>query len=212
MEDMTVGHYLVESTGSLTELDRVKLSARATGQSGAISWAGSALAIITGDLSVRIWDIDTSDNYVLPMELPLNANDQPKSSAMLSAKKATELFTCLAFCVDNQTLCSGTNQGNLYIWRKTNYVSNATSGNDMNPENLWQLTNISVVRGAIKPDGIRWGVSDTMKPCILVNCISNVFILKVSVRFKNIFFYVIIIFLKQFDQLLVFCNNLEQNI
>lgn len=48
MEDMTVGHYLVESTGSLTELDRVKLSSMVAGHNGAISWAGNALAIITG--------------------------------------------------------------------------------------------------------------------------------------------------------------------
>lgn len=48
MEDMTVGHYLVESTGALTELDRVKLSGRIPGNNGAISWAGTSLAIITG--------------------------------------------------------------------------------------------------------------------------------------------------------------------
>lgn len=48
MEDMTVGHYLVEPSGALTELDKVKLSGRVPGQSGAISWAGDSLAIITG--------------------------------------------------------------------------------------------------------------------------------------------------------------------
>lgn len=48
MEDMTVGHYLVESTGALVELDKVKLSGRVPGQNGAISWAGNSLAIITG--------------------------------------------------------------------------------------------------------------------------------------------------------------------
>jgi intraflagellar transport protein 140 len=179
MEDMTVGHYLVESTGNLTELDRVKLSARATGQSGAMSWAGNALAIITGDLSVRIWDIDTSDSYVLSMELPTTTDSQ-KPNSLMSARRAAELFTCLAFCTDNQTLCSGTNQGNLFIWRKTNFVAPSSDTLTANPEDMWQLTNICTVRGAIKPDGVRWGVTETMKPCILINCISNVFILKVS--------------------------------
>lgn len=50
MEDMTVGHYMVESSGALTELERVKLSGRIPGQNGAISWAGNALAIITGEI------------------------------------------------------------------------------------------------------------------------------------------------------------------
>lgn len=48
MDDMTVAHFLVESSGMLTELDRVKLSGRISGQSGAISWAANSLAIITG--------------------------------------------------------------------------------------------------------------------------------------------------------------------
>lgn len=52
MEDMTVAHLLVESSGMLTELDRVKLSGRISGQSGAISWANNSLAIITGWLKI----------------------------------------------------------------------------------------------------------------------------------------------------------------
>lgn len=55
MEDMTVGHYLVESTGALVELDKVKLSGRVPGQNGVISWAGNSLAIITGTLFVYIY-------------------------------------------------------------------------------------------------------------------------------------------------------------
>lgn len=48
MEDMTVAHFMVESSGNLTELDRVKLSGRVPGQNGAIAWAGVSVAIITG--------------------------------------------------------------------------------------------------------------------------------------------------------------------
>lgn len=47
-EDMSVVLYLVESTGILAELDRVKLSCKLTGKKGALAWIGSALAIITG--------------------------------------------------------------------------------------------------------------------------------------------------------------------
>lgn len=48
MEDMMVGHYMVESAGTLTELERVKLSGKIPGKNGFIAWAGSALAVITG--------------------------------------------------------------------------------------------------------------------------------------------------------------------
>lgn len=50
MEDMTVGHFMVESTGTLSELDRVKLSGRVPGHNGFIAWAGNSLAILTGIL------------------------------------------------------------------------------------------------------------------------------------------------------------------
>lgn len=47
-EDMTIGHFLVESNGSLTELTKVKLSSQ-NAKNGQIAWAGgSSLAIITG--------------------------------------------------------------------------------------------------------------------------------------------------------------------
>ncbi|XP_055684546.1 intraflagellar transport protein 140 homolog [Lutzomyia longipalpis] len=163
MEDMTVAHYFVESGGNLTELDRVKLSGRKPGYNGMMSWAGSALAIITGDLSVRIWDIDTSDNFLLPMEMPEN-----KSEAF--QRLPSEAFTCLAFCPDTQTLCAGTNQGNLFNWRRMNYAPDAS------PENIWQLNNVTAVRGAVKQ--CSWGVTEIGQPCIVANCISNVFILK----------------------------------
>lgn len=42
---------MVESTGALTELDKVKLSGRVPGHNGVISWAGNALAILTGILN-----------------------------------------------------------------------------------------------------------------------------------------------------------------
>lgn len=88
---MTVIHFLAEASGALTELDRVKLSGKIPGNNGIIAWAGNVLAIITGmgspivwlrlaffvlisfffvgDFSVRIWDIENSDNYLLKTEM-----------------------------------------------------------------------------------------------------------------------------------------------
>ncbi|KAJ6640265.1 Intraflagellar transport protein 140 like [Pseudolycoriella hygida] len=180
MDDMTVCHFLVESNGNLTELDKVKLSGRVSGHKGCVSWAGNAMAIINGDFSVRIWDIDTSDHFLLPTSLPNTSKTSPiqisknrSSTVRTGTTTATttqmEVFTCIAYCSDNQTLCAGTNQGNLYTWKRTNYSVDV-------PENTWQLNNISAVRGAIKQ--CTWGVCETVKPCIMVNCIANVYILK----------------------------------
>lgn len=166
MEDMTVGHFLVESSGNLTELDRVKLSSRMSGYDGAISWAGNSLAIITGDLTVRIWDIDTSDNFLLPTDHASVKNIQTKN---FNKTSSSETFSSICYCSQNQTLTAGTNQGSIYVWRRSNYSAEA--------ENGWQLTDIASVRGAIKQ--CIWGiVQETLNPCIVVNCISNVYILK----------------------------------
>ncbi|KAM7350819.1 intraflagellar transport protein rempA [Cochliomyia hominivorax] len=199
MDDMSVILYLVESTGILTELDRVKLSCPITGKKGAIVWTSSTLAIITGDLSVRIWDIEKSDNYLLKMDLPstkttiehqtsasqffshdstensslanhLNGNGGTLMRPIKTTHNPNEYFTCITYITDNQAICAGTNLGNLYTWKRTSgYVSS-------NPEDMWKLTNVSAVRGSIKQ--CLWGFNEMAKPCILVNCVSNVYVLK----------------------------------
>lgn len=124
---------------------------------------------VVGDFNVRLWDIDSGENYLLSINLP------SESSSTESANYASnETFACIAYCVDNQTLCAGTNKGNLYTWKRTNYITIDV------PENAWQLNNISSVKGSIKQ--CTWGTTNTIKACILVNCVTNVFILKVIVR------------------------------
>lgn len=110
--------------------------------------------------------------------------------------KTMEVFTCIAYCASNQTLCAGTNQGNLYTWKRKmtmSTTSNASGTQESTnytidvPENIWQLNNVSSVRGAIKY--CYWGVYDNLNPCILLNCISNVYILKVRKIFRVLFLY-----------------------
>lgn len=196
----------------MTELERVKLSGRGgSGKLGAIAWAGNSLAIITGDLAVRIWDIERSDNYLLKMELPSSAHGHGMGAGVTSSTSSlggnggsssfsvegssggdsnnlsrkvskyaqlsgsaasTEIFTCLAYSTSNQTLCAASNQGNLYTWKRT--VSCFVGA----PEDAWQLGNIATLsrQGAIK--SCIWGFNELTKPCILVNCLSSVFMLK----------------------------------
>lgn len=175
---------------------------------------------------MRIFDLDTSDSFLLPMSQskkdqkgsdviktiekkasPINMNksrsildhnyesdeeiavtvDESEFTSNISttigAPKAMEVFTSLAYCSDNQTLCAGTNQGNLYIWKRnvhgiSNAIEHAASVNGYDSmENFWHLVNVANVRGAIKH--CSWGVCDVATPCVLVNCIANVYILKV---------------------------------
>lgn len=118
---------------------------------------------------MRVWDIDTSDNFLLPMT---NHESTLGSTTTTTTNSTNEVFTCIAFCAENQTLCAGSNQGNLFTWKRT-HVQMADE-----PEKAWQLNNVSAVRGAIKQCG--WGVSETANSCILVNCLANVYILKVT--------------------------------
>lgn len=183
-------------------------------------------SVVIGDFTVRVWDIDTSDNFVLPMARPTasTTNDQPAKgmSSVLSLNwsgmkdadllesslvdfltisalnrdndtdttdttiagtKRMEVFTCIAYCASNQTLCAGTNQGRLFTWKRI--ASTEATENLVQPnfafeyaENSWQLHNISSVRGAVKH--CAWGVCDVNTPCVMLNCISNVYILKVG--------------------------------
>lgn len=95
-----------------------------------------------------------------------------KYAQLSGSAAATEIFTCLAYSTSNQTLCAATNQGNLYTWKRT--VSCFVGA----PEDAWQLGNIATLsrQGAIK--SCIWGFNELTKPCILVNCLSSVFMLK----------------------------------
>lgn len=169
-----------------------------------MTWTyGNALAIIVGDLSVRIWDMETSDNFLLPLEVVVAKRNASLSAAAASTRKpksgtttsgtgsSVEIFTCLAYSNLGHTICAGTSHGNLFSWHKTSNYE-ATSHADDDDDDVtsavgarggvvvavpqWQLNNVSNVRGAIKQCG--WGLCDVVTPCILLNCITNVYVMK----------------------------------
>lgn len=88
------------------------------------------------------------------------------------SKQVNEMFMCISYCKLNQTLCAGTNLGQIYFWikkqTKTDYIDN--------PEETWTLTNINNVNGTIKQ--LMWGSINLRLPLIAVNCITKVYILK----------------------------------
>lgn len=86
-DGLKVGHFSVESSGKLSELLKMKLSGRP--QDSCMTWVGSGLlAVSTGDLTVRCWDLESGDTYVLEASLPTD-NDPGMP---------TEIITCLAYC------------------------------------------------------------------------------------------------------------------
>ncbi|RZC33588.1 hypothetical protein BDFB_000428 [Asbolus verrucosus] len=168
MEGLTVGHFAIDSQGHLNELGKVKLSGRVqtrgVGSQGLVWASSSSLAILTGDLTVRIWDIETNDNYVLPTTLKLYTNEDKN-------RTVNEVFTCLAYCKLNQTLCAGTNIGRIYFWSRN--VSKMLTDN---PEDCWELNNVNTVSGTVKQ--LMWGSLQMRLPLLSVNCVTSVYIMK----------------------------------
>lgn len=118
---------------------------------------------ILGELTVRIWDIETNDNFALSTSMKLYINDD-------KFQAVNEIFTCIAYCKMNQTLCAGTNIGRIYFWNKINCP------NIDNPEDAWELNNINTISGTIKQ--LLWGSVMLKLPILSVNCVTSVYIMK----------------------------------
>ncbi|GJQ73670.1 putative intraflagellar transport protein 140 [Trypoxylus dichotomus] len=160
MEGLTIGTFSVEPQGQLNELAKVKLSGRIQSMRGSngqgLVWAGNnCLAILTGDLTVRIWDIETNDNYILPVTIKSYTIDKQDKS-----RQVNEMFTCLSFCRTSSTLCAGTNIGRLFFWLKKIHKSVYIE----NPEDAWELSNINIVSGTIKQ--LMWGSINLRLPLL----------------------------------------------
>ncbi|XP_028177107.1 intraflagellar transport protein 140 homolog [Ostrinia furnacalis] len=144
---LSLTRFITADDGSLTTDTHVRLAAR-NGQS--IVLAGNFyVAVITGDNLIRIWDSETGDNDVLPNEKEEIA--------------AGDIFTSISYCNLSDTLCCGTSQGNLYLWRRDH-------------RNQWKLISSTAVKGTVKE--VSWGSEGLMNPLLHVNCITSAFILR----------------------------------
>ena len=104
-ESLVVGQFTAEHDGSLVEISKVKMSTRSSDCS--ISWAGKGiLAITTGELSVRLWNLDNGDNFVLTGNTGSGGHSESISS--------------LSWCGAKSTLAAGTNLGNIVLWKHEN--------------------------------------------------------------------------------------------
>lgn len=55
---------------------------------------------LLGDLTIRLWNIETNDNFTLPTLLENADND-------VKLNNVSEMYICVTYCKINQTLCAG---------------------------------------------------------------------------------------------------------
>ncbi|GBP66063.1 Intraflagellar transport protein 140 homolog [Eumeta japonica] len=144
---LSLTRFSISEDGSLTTDSHVRMTAR-NGQS-VVLVGNFSISIITGDTVIRIWDSENGENDVLPDEKEVMADG--------------DIFTSLAYCNLTDTLCCGTSQGNLYLWRRDH-------------RNKWKLISSSSVKGTIKE--VSWGSEGLMNPLLYVNCITSAYILR----------------------------------
>ena len=150
-ESLVVGQFRVEADGSLVEVSKVKMSSRSADCS--ITWAGRGLlAITTGELAVRLWNLDTGDNFVL--------------TGNTGAGGHAEFISGLAFGSGKSTLAAGTNLGNIIMWKHQDLVGGE-------PEDSWVQEPVGRVGMAVKH--LSWGTNYNL---LVVNSVREVFILR----------------------------------
>ncbi|XP_069684990.1 intraflagellar transport protein 140 homolog [Periplaneta americana] len=178
-EDLNVGQFQVNPNGQVTEIMKVKLSGRS--QDASMVWAGPGLlAVITGDLSIRCWDLDTGESYLLDAE-PISSSPTASSSTSAASNMPTEIFTSLAFCQQKGVLSGGTNVGAIIMWRFSKAEGSGDSLNSgrsaspttMDPAQNWIREPPCNVRGAVKQ--LAWSRSH---PLLAVNAITAVYVLR----------------------------------
>ena len=148
-ESMVIGQFQMDPDGSLTEVSKIKISTRSK-ENHAV-WVGSGLlAIASGEASIRVWDLRTDDNYVLP--------DPPGSSGTSS-----EIISSLSYCPRKNTLAAGTNAGYILMWKY---------GPGRPIEDDWRALPKVHIGPAIRT--LNWG---GLNKYLAINCVRQVFIL-----------------------------------
>lgn len=107
-----------------------------------LTWLGKNLLALTGgDLTIRLWDCQSNDTYVLPLP----------DMAEISFHSGAEHFTTLAY--QKSFLAAATNLGGIAFWRCGGKNSDLASNN---PEEDWQFVGLLGLSGN-SMDYSAWG-------------------------------------------------------
>jgi intraflagellar transport protein 140 len=115
--DVVLYKFRISKEGKMKQERKVKLSIRGDGSELVCTWAGNGLlAAANGENLVRLWHLETDDNYVLTCNDPQHR---------LTVK---DRVTCLSFNPRKRVLAGGTKEGRVIMWRfvrSLSYVEDA---------------------------------------------------------------------------------------
>ncbi|CAJ1080882.1 intraflagellar transport protein 140 homolog [Xyrichtys novacula] len=140
-ETMMLSQYTLGPEGGAQEFMKVKLSSSRTEQNIDIVWTENGLLITaSGELVIRLWDLERDDNYVLPLDETLGF-------------EKGEMINCVSYCAGKEILAAGTTHGRIAIWRMV--VQPDNSRGDAKAQ--WKLQTPTEVEGNVTQ--LQWGSS-----------------------------------------------------
>uniref|UniRef100_A0A4W3HUQ7 Intraflagellar transport 140 n=1 Tax=Callorhinchus milii TaxID=7868 RepID=A0A4W3HUQ7_CALMI len=144
-ETLVLSQYSVSADGATQEVIKVKLSGKA-GHAADIIWAEKGLLLTaTGEIVIRLWDLERDENYVLMLEENLGF-------------VAGESINCISYCAAKGILAAGTNKGHIAMWRKVP-VSRSSVWKTEGKER-WKLQTPIELEGNISQ--VKWGCSKNL--------------------------------------------------
>ncbi|XP_066546422.1 intraflagellar transport protein 140 homolog [Amia ocellicauda] len=156
-ETLLLSQYSVGPEGGTQELMKVKLSGK-SGHGADMDWAGQGLLITaTGEVVIRLWDLERDDNYVLSLDVNLGF-------------ESGETLNCVSYCAAKGILAAGTGRGRIAMWRKVHLTNQ--SGQKTDGKGQWHLQTPTEVEGNVTQ--LQWGSGLNL---LAANGVSTVLIL-----------------------------------
>ncbi|XP_078096576.1 intraflagellar transport protein 140 homolog isoform X2 [Mustelus asterias] len=144
-EALFLSQHSIGLDGTSQELMKVKLSGKA-GQKADIIWVESGLLITaTGEIVIRLWDLDKDENYTLTLDEQLGFS-------------TGEIINCISYSENKGIIAAGTSKGQVALWRKT--LVNSLSGCKIEGKDQWKLQAPIDLEGNIIQ--IKWGSSKNL--------------------------------------------------
>ncbi|XP_023267040.1 intraflagellar transport protein 140 homolog isoform X1 [Seriola lalandi dorsalis] len=139
-ETLMLSQYTLGSEGGAQEFMKVKLSSK-SGQNVDIVWTDNSLLITaTGEQTVRLWDLERDDNYVLSLDERLGF-------------ERGELINCVSYCTGKEILAAGTSHGRIAFWR----MVAQPGGSKGDTKVQWKLQTPTEIQGNVTQ--LQWGSS-----------------------------------------------------
>ncbi|XP_041061995.1 intraflagellar transport protein 140 homolog isoform X3 [Carcharodon carcharias] len=123
-EALFLSQHSIGLDGTSQELMKVKLSGKA-GPKADIIWVESGLLITaTGEIVIRLWDLDKNENYTLTPDEHLGYS-------------TGEIINCISYCESKGIIAAGTSKGQVALWRKA--LVNSSSVCRIEGKDQWKL-------------------------------------------------------------------------